>query len=372
MAVYATRKLGYFEKVCYNGEAITARVCLCYPILYHRRLIETVYQTRKDRPLYHLSGVGRYDYFSRDQLRPPRDAKQNNKNMVLQDYWEPHMNRRPCAIYRSNFLNTYNRNRYPHGYLVHEHCWELLEDVLGTSKAQDNVGLLLEIFEERFHEDPYDIDEYITRARYDRPPPAPGRYWRTPPRLQFNELSMTAELQFHSRKGIKYNREIERLATEDIISLRDPLVIPGLKELVSQSRKQNDRLRRDQLPTRSARQQENILRSRSSSYCRLTQLQLDIALLILDHLLDPMVDAHNATIAFAWNIPESYWKAHILPDIPYILGFGACKRVDWDWGAFVVGFKSLQDLPEMKNRRRVLNLIHEINQRLSKRLETRS
>lgn len=126
-----------------------------------------------------------------------------------------------------NFLDSHNEGEYPGGYIVHSNCWTLLEWVLGR-QAETNLELLLQVLRGRFDENPFNIDQYADGGDGT----TPSRRWRYPPLMTtFKEGPIDKFYGFN----MKRNRQLDERVTRDIVSLRNPLRIAGLQEVLRKS-----------------------------------------------------------------------------------------------------------------------------------------
>lgn len=236
------------------------------------------------------------------------------------------------------------------GYIVHANCWTLLERVFGGRKTERNLELLLQIFMERFDENPFDIHEYMDYGNGTKPSP----FWREPPLIDL----VRPRIVFYKSDGNKsaggINRGLNDKVTRETISLRDPLHIPWLQILISRSEEDGRAKKAYHRPSRERRIRREITfqgrqKVRSSLSPLLARLLIpEIVHLILDHLSRP-TDISNAIHTFCWDIPDSYWKHRVPRGVLFELA-DVCQD-DLDWKSFFMAYCTfLVDSPEMKNR----------------------
>ncbi|KAK2754248.1 hypothetical protein FQN54_007127 [Arachnomyces sp. PD_36] len=312
---------------------------------------------------FRLSGTGRYDGSSRDAshrdfLKVVWDRDSNNVHRPQVD------NAREVDwfIGEINFLDSDNEQVYPHGYIVHAHCWILIERMIGP-EVENNLELFLEICRERFHENPYDIHEYRDLESSEPTSQPTYRWW--------NPLQSASSLD-----PSRHHPDVQKDPRKSI-PLRDPLNTAEITTLINHSAQNKAR----ETIKRKTRKWSSTISDPSSSstsgqakspnFYQVTQLPCDIMLLILDNL-SHHTDIRNALIAFDWSPPDIYWKSRVPKDLIFELQDGNHWEDDLDWKFLGLGIVKLLEQPSLRNRKRVLRLVDEIGRRFWERMAVRT
>lgn len=266
-------------------------------------------------------------------------------------------------IFELNFFSCQNEENYPHGHVVHAHCWTLIERIVGR-EVEDNLELLLEICRERFHENPYDIHEYReVKGDMHVPTSEPTRQWWDP-------LDSLALFDPFSLLDLDPQHPDVPETPRESIPLSDPLNTPEIPILIRHSAQNKAR---EATKRKTRRWSSGISCSSSSServrstrYYQVTQLPCDLVFLVLDNL-SRRADIRNAIMAFNWKFPDVYWKGRVPTDLIFELE-GQQLRDDFGWKFFGPGIAELLEQPNLRNRKRVLRLVDEIRRRFWERM----
>jgi hypothetical protein len=131
----------------------------------------------------------------------------------------------------------------------------------------------------------------------------------------------------------------------------DPVSVPKLEALISQSHKDN----------------EATLTQTLSIRYRILLLPLEIQLQILDELC--LCELPVAVQALDWMIPKSYWRTRITR-FPYfeVSSLEPNSNFDWEYFGLRIG-PLLQTSPGLQNRQRIFRILEETKQGINQELD---
>ncbi|PGH11336.1 hypothetical protein AJ79_04952 [Helicocarpus griseus UAMH5409] len=280
-----------------------------------------------------LSSTGRYDAYSRDYLKVTWERDENNIYLPQDDNdFHPPTSEMINELY---FFNSNNEEWYPHGHIAHASCWLLLERCIGLEKAENNLGILLEVCRERFHENPYGIQEYLDMEAdwCNIPTSKPSPRWWNPLLMLYSPVKESGQFGF-------------------------PVIHPDVKEdprqsIPSESHEHSDRYPQvgfSQCPKQGSRGGEEENAQVASALITTTNIR-------------------NALVTFNWKIHDGYWKGRVHKSVIFELHDDQQLLHDnLNWKFLCLRVIELEQQPNARNRKRVLGLVDEIARRLDERV----
>lgn len=319
----------------------------------------SVFRPTQD-PSLQLSGISRigfHDLLDDTFITPDRDGILEKEE--VDRYYDECETNSIILVETASCEGSRRRVGIPYGYRVHAHCWDLIERFIGPH-AEDNLHEFLQVLCDRWREEnAFELGHIFSKVKLY----AVIRY-------EYNEISEAPALSKKECQHYDVSRShfdnpqllCNRVWSDSIIPLRDPLNIPQVHYLIERC-KENGERRTIKRKSRKWRSHFNI-DSKSSGP---SKLPLDIRLLIIDLLTD--IDIRNALKAFGWIIPDAYWKARLPTKIVFELD-KINDNTTVDWKSLCLKLEEmLRILPELRNRQRILRVLETTKKIFEERLD---
>ena len=219
------------------------------------------------------------------------------------------------------------------GYLIHAHCWVLLDHVIGHELIERNLRIFLNAITKFWKENHALWNPLLLDDDYD------GTFYPIHQRLR--ETPQTTENNY--------------IKMECVDTLQNPVIVPEIRALINQTVRacfEND--------DRSARPRQTVA----------FDVPLEIAMMIVNVIYDniyynqaSIYDLRNMLTAFQWRLPNSYWQSRCKKYL--IFEFDELIRnnqtVDWQFLCLRTEELFLKDGwydgGGLKNRGRILQLL---------------
>ncbi|KAJ5809933.1 uncharacterized protein N7503_002151 [Penicillium pulvis] len=234
-----------------------------------------------------------------------RDKKTSLDSDIFTEFWAASMGRQP-PHYKGNV----------HGFIVHAHCWALLNRVLGATPRPTEIRLKKLILSSR-------------------------KYWRN------QKLHGLEDYNFHQSIA---NQARAPQYEHGCDIYQNPLVIPALQEVITREK------------TRAAKD-----RIRPG----LSKFPMEINILIsewvcpVDCTLEDITDMRNMLLAFQWRLPDWFWRRRLNINENLIFELDILRKSGSpvDWQILKLGLMGLHLDPKwysrsgLPNRERIIRNI---------------
>lgn len=295
------------------------------------------------------------DYSTCPTPRDPRIARIGNASLRRNN--PP---RRFASYQLANMLNPgLNGKDQQIGYMVHAHCWLLLDRVIGHELILANLRVFVNAVKQ-FWKGNHKIwmGELIDEDYDDHfyPPDKRLRKFRKRPRRR--RKSMNTDLDIDDPAAA-------RSSPKQVDTTQHPWIVPEIQALISQGV--------GDLPEG----EEACLREQQQPAA--FNVPLDIAMMIVNTLYKDIYhnradidDIRNMLSAFRWRLPDHFWQSRCMKDLIFELDdlmgdqAQASSRKSVDWQFLCLGVEELlvkdgwYDRGGLKNRGRNLQLLRRL------------
>lgn len=223
-------------------------------------------------------------------------------------------------FWTADILNPDNNKTAPLeqiGYIVHAHCWVLVDRIIGFGLFKANLKIFLIAVEQFWAENaglwcraPWKYVGYETNS--DPHPDPDPEAWTSE-----TESEVLSECDIH---GDRHKMPI----------WENPTIVPRIQEIIEQA----------------TRESHSDSRPRRTPSSLVSHVPLDIALQIVEMTkLGSIKDTRNMLAAFEWRLPDSYWKSRCKMDL--IFEYADLQKTDSlvDWQFIGLATEELMEDP---------------------------
>ena len=223
----------------------------------------------------------------------------------------------------ADLTNQRNRDLPRYGFPIHDHCWTLIERVMGSG-IERQLHLLVPALLKRWD------------------------YWNEPPQKQRCPFQVSTLNAWTSQMCFS----LKRAGPFPFFPLLDPVHCAPIKRLIKKSIRRRANMRA------TIQGSSCGLLSKSLNRGVLLDLPFDIQCLILDHIdLSQLKDVLDG---LGWQVDDQYWRVRSRNIIFEAEGIGSDVDMDWQF-LFVESMTLMESHPLLRNRRRILDILNGTN-----------
>lgn len=231
------------------------------------------------------------------------------------------------------------------GYMVHAHCWVLLDRVIGHALIKGNLKIFVDAIQNFWMKNRALWNHMQFDYNYDDPFYSARKHLR--------ETSQFTGCPCRGRPRIEHECEIDPIRYVDMT--KNPVIVPEIQSLINRAVRDHSK--------------DDVLRRPQQAI--VFDIPLEIAMMTVNIMYNDIYysqasidDLRNMLTAFRWKLPDSYWKRRCKKDLIFeVDDLIRSRNQTIDWQFLCLGIEELlltdgwYDNGGLKNCGRTLKLL---------------